>query len=234
MAEDNLLPLEVNNESSDKVTKSTKSWMPSKTVDVIEVSKSIVKSWKLSTFVMSWVTSAILHEKVLRLETIYLAKNKSKGKRRSSTSEMSDLKKDVNYAAGQVKHYIQSEYSKSESLKKYSEFGFEHKNKTYRLPDDVNNRLQSLKMMLQAIIDFGYGDREFGTAFWEAHIVKHIELIDYNREGTKETSINIGEEETLKEEVLRILRGVSHMLASESVDDIERMRRSWGFLREKN
>jgi len=234
MADENLLPSEVTGENLVKATRTPKSWMPSKTVDVIEVAKSIVKSWKNSTFVISWVTSTKLHETVLNLETIFLAKNSSKGKRRSSTSEMSNLNKEGNFASGQVKHYIQSDHTKTEALSKYSEFGFEHRRNSYLFPKDSNRRLQSLKLMQQAIIDFGYGDREFGSAFWAAHIAKYIEYLDFSREGTKITSINIGEEETLKVEVLRILRGVSYMLASESVDDIERLRRSWGFLREKN
>jgi len=234
MENESFLPSEVNDDQSKKNTGSPKSWMPKKTVDVIEVAKSVVKSWKLSIFIISWVTWLILLEKTLRLEIVFLSKNTSKGKRTSSSNGMKELKDEGNFAAGQVKHYVQSDFSKDEALSKYAEFGFEHKNKNYKLPNDSIKRLQYLKMMQQAVIDYGYSDREFGSAFWEAHIAKHIELLDYSREGTKQTSVGIGEEEVLREEILTILSGVSHMLASESPKDFERLRRSWGFLREKN
>ena len=215
--------------------KQRKSLQPKNTVDIVAVAKSVALTWETSIFVISLVTAAYLKDKTLMLEAILLSKQTKRSSNSPDVEELSQLKKSGDLALGKVKHLIRAKFPQKTAISLFPEFGIIYANRLYCFPEAHDARIPSLKMMLQALLKYGLGDGDYGLMFWEQHLERYVELAGQTRETVKETTTDLSQEIALKAEVQEILVAVERMLESECRDgDPIKLKRSWGFLRERN
>ncbi len=215
--------------------KHRKSLQPKSTSDIIAVAKSVALTWESSVFVISWVKAADLKDKTLNLEAIHLSKKTKRSSNSPYVEEMTQLKNIGDLALGKIKHLIRASFPHKIAISLFPEFGINYTNKKYCFPESHEARVPNLRMMLQAIVKYELNAGDYGLPFWEQHLARYIELTGQTRETVKGTTTDLSQEIALKAEVQEILVAVERMLESECRDgDPIKLKRSWGFLRERN
>lgn len=143
------------------------------------------------------------------------------------------LDKKIEGSTSYVKGYITDKYKKEAAQSYFASFGMDFINKTYVLPFDQNKRSAALKLMIDAIASNGFGDKEFGTAFWTSIKTDYDALLT-QASGTDSTvSSNVSNKNVLKAELTKVLNSLIYSIKAHYPDTYKAELRSWGFQKEK-
>lgn len=204
-------------------------------IDLVSSGRVIGKSFKASPYRLSWFTADEMLAKVEELDAAVDATQQSKNVRTPLSFDLSTFKKQSDKGAGKIKHLIRYKFdSKDEAETRFREFGFDYDNGKYFLPMDMDKRIKALGEMRAAIIKYGFSQEEYGEAFWTNLIDGFAAAAHNARLQDSTTSGATGDVKKLADEVWLMHKAISSLLDAEAPLDSDRLKRSFGFHREKN
>ena len=133
-----------------------------------------------------------------------------------------------------VKGYLAEDHNDDKGKSFYDEFGIERVGANWMLPVAHGARATALGKLLKALVAHGYGDRKFGTAFWEAIEKKYAPLVETSGEVRGEASEAVGLKNAQEAPLREMLRALIHLIKANYPDEkqCKGVLRAFGFQKE--
>jgi hypothetical protein len=207
--------------------------LPQNDADFKTVAQAVAKSWISNPQItLVYTTANAFSELVDNFATTFSSKLNNKGNRPLVTVELKNLDAEIDTNSGYVKNYIENKYKKN-AKSYYASFGFVYKNKRYAMPGDRNKRIESLKLMAQAIADNGFQEEEFGLDYWTKMITKYETAVDKAMSTDSQVSLKTSSKNELKKQVRKVFNSLLYVIRGNYPDTYKAEIRAWGFQKEK-
>ncbi|WP_293895262.1 hypothetical protein [Flavobacterium sp.] len=207
--------------------------VPTADIDFGTVVTNVATKWnETESISLIWTTASEFNTQATAYNTELSIRNQVGGGRPQITKAMNVLDATMVEALKYVKGYIVDKY-KDSSTSYFPAFGIEYKNNRYFFPIDRNKRLASLVLMLQGLLDNGFGDKEFGTAFWTDIKSQYENLITQASSTDGTISTKVSAKNTLKGALKKTLNSLISVIKGNYPDTYKAELRSWGFQKEK-
>lgn len=208
--------------------------IPAKDADFCNVVKSISNKWNdTEWFSVRWTTSTEFAAKVSSYETILYDRLQTGSSRPQLTKGLKVLEKKTDDSLTYVKGYILEKYKRENAKSYYRAFGIELLNKTYAFPKDQNARLNALDLMVNAIADNGFADKDYGTIFWTNLKTDYENLLTLANEKDSLVSEKVSIKRMLRKDLEKTLNAIIYILKGHYPDTFKSELRNWGFQKEK-
>ena len=226
--------METNFTPDDGKAKSKKGAVPASDVDFGTVATNVAAKWNTTpTISLSWTTAAEFTTQAAAYNTQLSQRLLVGGGRPQIKQALTVIEGSMDNALLYVKGYIIDKYKKDSATSYYPAFGIDHKGGRYAFPTDRNKRIASLDLMLSAIADNDFGDKEFGTSFWTD--IQHEYQLLVNQIATTDGTISskVSAKNTLKDSVKKTLNSLIAVIKGNYPDTYKAELRIWGFQKEK-
>lgn len=210
--------------------------LPTDPDDLAVTARRVHDRWILHPDITMVGTSITAFEAdVIALEDAADARRLASGARPGHTQTLEALDKAAEQAVSKVKIYLLAKYEDEAVAKAaYGNFGIVKEGNNYRLPSDRQDRLGALDLMVAAIAGQGFGDKEYGTAFWTAHRTAFAAALDAAQDTDSNVSGAGGELEPAAARVHFVLTGLRFILRGNYQDTYQQVLREWGMQAEDN
>jgi len=212
--------------------KKTKS-IPVKDADFSSLALSVNAKWKLfPTLTLLWITQAA-YETLVNSFATNLANRLAVGSNRpSQTFSLAQINNQIDNAVTDVKIYITKKFKKANATAQFARYGIVKEGSHYRLPKDNDKRLLALPMMAAAIAADGFGDEEFGTAFWAATMSSFKTALKATADTSKAVSSKVSAKDSDREQINKVLVAIGHLITANYPDTKDAVMREWGFIKQ--
>lgn len=224
------------NENVTETTKKrSKAIVTKKDLDLGTLTENVSAAWKQNTAItLIWITQAEFETK----SKSYLAsldnRNVTQKDRPQITVGLKTCNQALDAGIAKIKVYLDADAtSKAEAKANYAKFGIVLQGTSYKLPKDLDSRKQSLKLVLDAIKEFGYDNKPFGTAYFTPLISQYNDLLKNAADTDKNVSTIVGDKNKIKEELIKTLNSIVYVLKGNYPDTYKNVLRAWGFQKEK-
>ena len=208
--------------------------VPAADVDFGKVAKDVAIAWNSKPEItLAWATVAQFTAETTEYNAKLALRMQAGGNRPQITQALFQIDTEMDDALAYVKGYILERYKKEAAPSYYSAFGIVHKTNKYVFPKDRNNRLASLELMLGGLIDHGFGDKDYGTNFWEDKKNKYETLLNEATNNDGNISIKVSSKNLLKEALKKKMNALINVLRANYPDSYKAELRAWGFQKEK-
>jgi hypothetical protein len=207
--------------------------IPTADTDFKDVAKNVAKTWLNNPDItLIWKKAPDFMQQVTDYETA-LTSRKATGSLRPGQSQMLDqLDKQVDAAVTEVKVYIQKKFKKSMAQAQFARYGIVKEASTYRISKDRNNRLEALKLMITAIATEGFGNEEYGTAFWTDMQSNYATALDAANNTSGAVSGKVATKNEQKKAIKKVLSNLLLIIKGNYPDTFEKVYRNWGWRKE--
>lgn len=171
--------------------------------------------------------------KALQLKAEYLLKNASKSSRRPITNLITNILKEARTNISFVKNRLKSNMPHSEAIAIFPELGLTHQAKGYLFPSGYTEFIAAMDQLLIGLEKHGLSDFEYGLTYWTDLRNRFIEATKLASTTDTSSSEGVGNVDTLKMEVIDMLKATYQLIKIEEPDTWERTVRNVGFRREK-
>lgn len=217
-----------------KKTPNKKHNVPIADIDFGKVAADVATKWLASpTITVLWKTAAAFSDEVTAYNDILSKRRNDGGNRSPLTKTLKTLDKQINDGLIYVKGYIIDKYQKKAGPSYYPSFGIESQYKKYIFPIDRNKRLTSLKMMIAALEANGFGNKEYGTAYWKPIQTQYALLLNQTMTLDGTISIKVSTKNQLKTSLKKAMNSLILILKGHYPDTYKAELRAWGFQKEK-
>lgn len=215
-------------------TAKSKGTVPVADVDFGNVATNVAAKWNATPGIsLGWTTASEFATQAAAYNTQLSQRNQVGGGRPQITRALKKSVRIMDDALAYVKGYIIDKYKKDAASSYYPAFGIEHKNDKYVLPRDRNKRLASLELMLQGLLDNGFGAKEYGTAFWTDIKMQYASLVSQASFTDGIISSRVSSKNTLKASLKKTLNSLITVIKANYPDTYKAELRTWGFQKEK-
>jgi hypothetical protein len=215
-----------------KVSKKTKK-LPESDISLADVAQKVAEAWGKSSLILQWI-SVKDFQKMAEDFATHLRDRKVEGLTRPQlTQKLKELDKQIDKNLVYVKNYLLEEVGKGNETSYYAQLGIEKVSTAYKLPSDRNNRLSALNILLKGIQDRGYGDRQYGTAFWQPIVTEYSDLMKQANSTDSAVTSKVNTKNQSKEQVLKVLNALIFLIRANFPDNYTAELRVWGFQKEK-
>jgi hypothetical protein len=207
--------------------------VPVADIDFGNLGAAVSTKWSASPWLtLQWTTSANFSS----ITTRYMASLDTRIKKGSSrpqvTKGLKILEKKMDEALPNIKSYLYEKYQKS-AKNYYPAFGIIHKGTIFILPKDQDGRSKALELLVDAIDENGFGDKQYGSKFWKAIQTEYDQLLADAAATDSTISSNVGDKNVLKKEVKKVLNSIIAVIRGNYPDTYKTELRNWGFQKEK-
>lgn len=207
--------------------------LPESDVNLADVAQKVAQNWQNKTLGLQWMSAADFKSLVDDFSAQLQNRLQEGTLRPQITIRLKELDKQINSHVSYLKNYIIEEVGKSNASAYYAQLGIERIGNSYRLPSDRNNRLNALQILLQGIAQRGYGERTYGTAFWQAITDEYAALLAQADEMDSMVSDKVNIKNQTKEQVKKVLNALIYLIRANYPDSYKAEMRIWGFHKEK-
>ena len=221
------------NNSEKRKTSKTRN-VPVADINFGNVITSVNEKWEASSWLtLKWLTVAQFQTDATNYNNT-LSTRLSKGATRPQiTKTLESLEKTMDGHLSYVKGYITDKYKKENDSSYFPAFGIEYKGNRYLLPTDKNKRVEALKLMISALTEHGFEDKEYGLAFWTSLQEQYSVLVKQATTTDGQVAIKVGDKNALKDNLKKGLNAIVHALKANYPDSFKQELRDWGFQKEK-
>ncbi len=206
---------------------------PNADTDKITVLANMLPKWDETILPVAWM-------KKTRLQTIYetyislLQNRKTKGAKRGGVSgELSLLDSEMDVSIEFVKNRLAEHLrSKSAAFARYREFGI-RKEDSYKLPSNREERIDALRMLIEALAQYNFVGFEFGADYWTTLRDRYVLLTQEARQTDGTVSGNVGDLKSIRAEVDRFNSAFVLIVRGNYPDTWQQVLREFGFQKEK-
>ena len=93
--------------------------------------------------------------------------------------------------------------------------------------------MEALKLMISALTEHGFEDKEYGLAFWTSLQEQYSVLVKQATTTHGQVAIKVGDKNALKDNLKKGLNAIVHALKANYPDSYKQELRDWGFQKEK-
>lgn len=226
--------METQMDPKDGKAKSKKAIVPAADIDFGAVAANVSEKWNTSPDItLLWTSAAEFTAQADAYNAELAVRMQVGGGRPQIKKQLTKLEATMDDALQYVKGYILDKYKKDSAQSYYPSFGIEFKNKKYLFPVDRNKRIAALDLMIGAIAENSFSDKEFGTSFWLGIRSEYQTLVSqvYSTDGT--ISSKVSSKNTLKASVKKTLNSLIAVIKGNYPDTYKAELRTWGFQKEK-
>ena len=157
---ENITPPEGQITQPDATGKTTTGNIPNSDRDFADLAINVSVAWeKNPLFILIWLLQSEFKIKAQNFSDLVYQRKTTGSGRKSLTQDLALLDKQIEDHIGFVKHDLMEKYGKAEAPAYYPQFGIVHRGKEYLIPEDHNQRNESLGMLKAALITHGSGYR---------------------------------------------------------------------------
>lgn len=207
--------------------------IPTADIDLAVVSLNVARNWQENTWLtLRWTDSAEFSTHATTLANYLQSKAQTRSSRSVITTQIRKLDKKIQEGVKFVKFYLSEKY-KEDDLSYYPSFGITYSNGWYTVPTDQNSRTAALELMQAAIVAHGFGDKDYGTAFWADIKPQYDALL--SQAGTNDGSVSTmtATKNQHKAYLKKAVNALIRTLQANYPETYKAELRSWGFQKEK-
>jgi hypothetical protein len=203
-------------------------------VDLRDLAENVDRSWLANPQIsLIWLTRADFSNTVTSYSNILTDFMKTSASRPEITLKLKLLDKEINRRLERIKTYLAAKYSDGDVAMYYAAFGMIKYKAHYILPNDRDERLEALKILIKSITTHGFQDKEFGLAYWTEIHDNYKLLWAKAIEIDGKISRLSGQKNKLKAEIKQALNALINVLKGNYPKTYKSVLRSWGFQKEK-
>lgn len=208
--------------------------VPLKNAVLLSICQQADAKWKDSPFIMLvWKKEADFSDEVSRFATIFSGRQETGGDRQHLTRDLDDLDHQIDDVVPYVKSYINNKFGPKDGKSYFAAFGLTHSSAHgYELPHDRQGRKSSIEMMIKACSKYGFTAETSGANFWTEMQPRYDAAISKAATTSGDVSGYIGDLNTLRTTLRRVLHSILLLLEANFPDTFEQVRREWGFQKE--
>ena len=216
----------------------TKLLIPKNDAALAEVGRLLAAAWATEKwFVLRWKTQADFAQLVADFTSSLTEKRSAAAARTPQSQRLQELDDQFDEGLRILKKYVNedSNYDKARTDARLPGFGLVPTSKGggLRLPGDRDERLAALRdMLLPAVAEAPFAQRDYGTAFWQTRFGEYQTLLNQTDGLAGKVSKSVSRKDTAKLELRRVLQAVVYALKANFPDTFEAELRSWGFRKE--
>ncbi len=208
--------------------------VPVADIDFGNVSNAVSAKWADSPWMtLQWMTAAEFATKTANYYSTLDTRMKKGGSRPQVTKAIKAVDKKIDEGVLNVKNYIIEKYKKENAKSYYPTFGIIQKGKGYSLPLDQDGRSKALELLVEAVIEHGFADKQYGTNFWNAVQTEYDTLLDNATTTDSTISSKVGDKNAMKKEIKKALNSIILIIRGNFPDTYKAELRKWGFQKEK-
>jgi len=232
--DENINPPEGHEAQPDAAGKTSTGNIPNSDRDFADLAINVSVTWeKNPMFILIWLLQSEFKIKAQNFSDLVYQRKTTGSGRKSLTQDLALLDKQIEDHIGFVKHDLMEKYGKAEAPAYYPQFGIVHRGKEYLIPEDHNQRNESLGMLKAALITHGLGGNKYGSAFWNPICEQYNNLMKQALETDSNVSSMVGNKQQMKAELKRALNALILIIKANYPDTYKNVLREWGFQKEK-
>jgi hypothetical protein len=208
--------------------------VPRVDLDFGNLSNTISAKWTTTPWLtLQWLTATDFATKTANYYSTLGSRMKKGGARPQVTKALQIAEKKIDEGVLNVKNYIIEKYKKDNAKSYYPSFGIVQKGNGFALPKDQDGRSKALELLVEAIAENGFGDKQYGTKFWKAIQTEYDTLLETASATDSSISSNVGDKNVLKKEIKKALNSIIAIIRGNYPDTYKTELRNWGFQKEK-
>lgn len=207
--------------------------LPESDINLADVARQVAQIWQNKNLNLQWITAADFKTLVDDFSAQLQVRMQEGTLRPQITARLKELDKTINKHLSYVKNYLIEEVGKNNAPAYYAQLGIERIGSVYKLPTDRNNRQSALQMLIKGIAERGYGDRTYGTAFWQVILDEYTKLMNQAVEMDSAISDKVNIKNQTKDQVKKVLNALIYLIRANYPDSFNAELRIWGFHKEK-
>jgi hypothetical protein len=208
--------------------------VPAADIDFGNLGNAVSAKWATSPWLsLLWITAPEFAAKTANYYSTLDARMKKGGSRPQVTKALKEVEKKIDEGVLNVKNYIVEKYKKDNAKSYYPSFGILQIGKKYSLPFDQDGRSKALELLVEAIDDNGFSDKQYGIQFWTAIQTEYDTLLDTASATDSTISSKVGDKNVLKKEIKKALNSIIAVIRGNYPDTYKAELRNWGFQKEK-
>jgi hypothetical protein len=216
-----------------KNKKSVRGNIPGREADLIGVSESVLCTWRKREMYLLWTSPDEFEGTLNIFSRSFDARNKTKGDRRVITHNYRGLNLEINRSVKHVKGYLADKFPEGEAPSHYAQFGIVKHRKEYVIPADGDRRLHALGLMVKAIEEQGFSDRNYGKEYW-TDIFNRFSQAKSDAVGSdRNTAEQVSVKSDRKAVIIKTLNALIYAIKANYPDSWKEELRAWGFQKEK-
>lgn len=220
-------------ESTEKKVNKTKI-LPAKQADMVDLSEYVAKKWASSPDItLRWIKLAEFQTLVQDFKNSLGERIQVGSGRQSTTKLLKNLDTELNKAVEELKIAILGKFGKEDGKAYFSEFGIAKVNKTFKLPQDRNQRQKALITLLQGLEKHQLTVTKYPLQFFKDTQTQYNTLMNEAKDIDSTVSAEVGNKNELMKQVEKVLNALILMIKANYPDTYQAELRAWGFQKEK-
>lgn len=208
--------------------------IPQADIDLKDLSKNVAKNWLLNPDItLKWKKASDFQNNVNSFETELSSRKATGSVLPGQANALKQLDKQIDTGVSEVKVYIRQKFKKENFQAQYARYGITKEGKDFIVNRDRNNRLEALKLMVTAVEADGFGNEEYGTAFWTGMQTNYSAAIDAAGNTAGDVSTKVAGKNRMKKEIKKVLSSLLLVIKGNHPDDYQGVYRDWGWQKER-
>lgn len=223
----------MNTEESEKKNKRAKS-LPESQFNLVALAETVSNKWLDNPQItLLWMKSSEFKTLVSEFR-IFLDKRIEAGSGRSSQAQtLQSLDKEVNQVVEEVKIAILAKFGREKGKAYFSEFGIIKQNNKISIPNDRNQRISALPLLVKAIKNHNLQIVGYTTGFFETLVNDYTIAFQAAQTTDSAISVSVSNKNDLRKQVEAVLSALKTLIKINYPNTYEGELRGWGFQKEK-
>lgn len=220
-------------ETTEKKVRKTNT-MPVKQSDMLNLAESLVKKWeKTPEITLTWMKLADFKTLVQDFRDSLEERIQVGSGRQSKTKLLQNLDTELNKAIEELKIAILGKFGKEDGKSYYSEFGILKVSKSFKLPNDRNQRQQAMVTLIQGLEKHQINAAKYPLQFFKDTQTQYDALMNEAKDIDSSVSAEVGTKNELMKKVEKVLNSLIYVIKGNYPDTYASELRAWGFQKEK-
>ena len=224
---------DVNLEKTDKQVRKTNT-MPAKQADILNLAEVVIQKWiSMPIITLQWIKVEEFQSLVGTFKNALEQRIQVGSGRQSKTKLLKNLDSSLNEAVEAVKISILGTFGRENGKSYFSEFGIVKTNKTLKLPQDRNQRQQSLEMLIRGIEKNKLNVVEYPLEFFKETQEQYQKLLQETQQIDSTVASEVSNKNEALKQVEKVLNCLICLIKGNYPDTYKGELRVWGFQKEK-
>jgi hypothetical protein len=220
-------------ETTEKKVRKT-STIPVKQSDILNLAESIVKKWeKTPEITLLWMKFADFKTLVQDFRDSLEERIQVGSSRQSTTKLLKNLDTALNEAVEELKIAILGKFGKKDGKAYYSEFGISKVSKSFKLPNDRNQRQQAMVTLIEGLEKHQLTVTKYPLQFFKDAQTQFNVLMNEAKDIDSSVSAEVGTKNELIKKLEKVLNALIWIIKGNYPDTYQAELRAWGFQKEK-
>jgi hypothetical protein len=216
-----------------KKTKS-KNILPTSQFDLLTLADSVANKWADNPHLtLIWVGVDEFKKTVYEFRTFLEQRVEAGSGRGSQTQTLNNLDTQINQAIIEVKTAILAKFGSTKGKAYFGEFGIVKQNSGFRLPNDRNQRVNSLSLLAKGVKAHNLQVVGFDSNFFDTIPATYADAFNATRKTDSDISVSVGNKNDLRKQVETVLSALNTLIKLNYPNTYEGVLRGWGFQKEK-